>query len=575
MIETVTNRAWPADTEPSARYPLYTRGNVGEVFPGVMSVITGTLIGNQVNLASYDLFREMGFLLERDLEPVPAATGVFCGYLYGNASLFRLMGLRAPGMKVTDADDQVSGGIEGMPPYVRRKGDRSTVATLRLGRYLLGVMRRPDLAPLDAARADAQRWVALMPAIETATDDELLAYVNEYPDRIRASMNRLLRYSMLAGGPRALAERVLERSGAPVGLLNRLVSGIDDVDSARIAQRQWDLARIVAADAALTARFDDGLDGLLPDLEGTALAEPLAQFLAEYGHRCNDEYELVSPAWTMDPTPVLAAIERLRHVAPDRSPAVVRARLQEERAAADAELDRFVSRPLRRFARNAIAGSRAGSAGRERAKDILVQENLGVRQALHELYRRAATRGGPTDPRQCGCIAAAELVEFVRDPVAFGPVIAERLELQAYLAARRPPDWFDGHIPDPDTWPQRDALVPDAPEAGSQLSGIAVSGGVAAGPARVITDPADPRGLEPGEILVCAITDPSWTPLFLVAGAVVCDTGAIQSHAAIVARELGIPGVMSVAGATAIADGTWLEVDGDAGTISVGSAATT
>ena len=93
---------------------------------------------------------------------------------------------------------------------------------------------------------------------------------------------------------------------------------------------------------------------------------------------------------------------------------------------------------------------------------------------------------------------------------------------------------------------------------------------MASGPARVISDPADPRGLEPGDVLVCAITDPSWTPLFLAAAAVVCDTGAIQSHAAIVARELGIPAVLSVPGITSIADGTILHVDGDRGTVRIG-----
>jgi phosphoenolpyruvate synthase/pyruvate phosphate dikinase len=92
---------------------------------------------------------------------------------------------------------------------------------------------------------------------------------------------------------------------------------------------------------------------------------------------------------------------------------------------------------------------------------------------------------------------------------------------------------------------------------------------VASGPARVVRDPGDPRGLEPGEILVCAITDPSWTPLFLVAAGVVCDTGAMQSHAAIVARELGIPAVMSVPDIATVADGTWLTVDGNSGTVRI------
>jgi pyruvate,water dikinase len=85
----------------------------------------------------------------------------------------------------------------------------------------------------------------------------------------------------------------------------------------------------------------------------------------------------------------------------------------------------------------------------------------------------------------------------------------------------------------------------------------------------VITDPGDPRGLEFGEILVCAITDPSWTPLFLVAAAVVCETGAVLSHAAIVARELGIPAVMSVPDITSIPDGSWLHVDGETGIVRV------
>ena len=160
------------------------------------------------------------------------------------------------------------------------------------------------------------------------------------------------------------------------------------------------------------------------------------------------------------------------------------------------------------------------------------------------------------------------------DPASFAEVIAERAALARYLNDREPPMWFEGLIPDPQTWPLR--RLPgerrDALPSGTQLSGIAVSGGVAAGPARVITDPADPRGLEPGEILVCALTDPSWTPLFLVAAAVACDTGAMQSHASIVARELGIPAVMSVPNITTIADGTWLEVDGNTGTVRIRSA---
>ncbi|MFL6203726.1 MAG: PEP-utilizing enzyme, partial [Acidimicrobiales bacterium] len=228
-----------------------------------------------------------------------------------------------------------------------------------------------------------------------------------------------------------------------------------------------------------------------------------------------------------------------------------------------------VPRPLRAMVRRAGTVSRLGEIARERAKDILVLENLAARRVLHELVSRAAARGGPEDSRLAFCVTFDELPRYLQDPAAFLPLIEERSTRERYLNERVPPFWFERQIPDPSTWERRD--VSDQPvAAGTVLTGIAVSSGQASGPARVIADPADPRGLAPGEVLVCAITDPSWTPLFLTACAVVCDTGATQSHASIVARELGIPAVMSVAGITSVADGTPLHVDGDRGIVTVG-----
>ena len=87
---------------------------------------------------------------------------------------------------------------------------------------------------------------------------------------------------------------------------------------------------------------------------------------------------------------------------------------------------------------------------------------------------------------------------------------------------------------------------------------------------RVITSPDDPSALEPGDVLVAPITDPSWTPLFVTAAAVVVDVGAPFSHAAIVSRELGIPCVVSATDATKrIVDGSFIEVNGTTGAVTV------
>jgi pyruvate,water dikinase len=83
-----------------------------------------------------------------------------------------------------------------------------------------------------------------------------------------------------------------------------------------------------------------------------------------------------------------------------------------------------------------------------------------------------------------------------------------------------------------------------------------------------VRDPGAGARLDPGDVLVAPYTDPAWTPLFAGAAAVVVEVGSLLSHASIVARELGIPSVVAVAGATtALHDGDVVDVDGHAGTV--------
>ena len=563
-------KIWAADTDPNERFTLYTRGNVGEVFPHVMTALTGTLIGDAVRQGQVDMFVEMGALRPAEVAGPSVSTGVFGGYLYMNASVMRLFGVRMPGMTTRDADEQVMGNIADVPPYRRCEGDRNVIASMRLAWFAVKLMRRADQTPLDNARADAISWLATMPDLQAASDTELLDWLKTFPPRQGASMYRLLRQSGLAGASRGLLDRALDRTGVPAGMANRIVSGTGDIDSAQLPRRMWALGRLVAADKATSRAFDEGLDDIAQRTRDTPLQPAVDAFLADHGHRGNDEYELAAPAWVMDSAPIYAAIDRLRHAPDERDPVAAADRLATDADEALNEALELVPRRTRAMVRRIALVSREGAIGRERAKDILVLENLGARRVLHELVRRAGERGGPVDPRLAFCVTATELADYVAQPNEFATVIAERADQQRYLSARIPPPWFDDRIPDPSTWELRADVRQAPPEPGTVVSGIAVSGGTAAGPARVITDPADPRGLKPGDVLVCALTDPSWTPLFLGAVAVVCDTGAVQSHAAIISRELGIPAVLSAPGITSIADGTLLHVDGNTGTVRIG-----
>ncbi len=165
-----------------------------------------------------------------------------------------------------------------------------------------------------------------------------------------------------------------------------------------------------------------------------------------------------------------------------------------------------------------------------------------------------------------------ELDDFVANPESFSSVIADRGRQRDYLQEREPPFVFEGELPAPSTWALRSARTATATTASATavLTGQGVCAGVARGTVRIVRDPADPRFLEPGDILVAPITDPAWTPLFLAVAGVVVEVGAQQSHAAIVARELGIPAIVGVSNATTrLIDGQTIEIDGATGIVTV------
>ncbi len=100
------------------------------------------------------------------------------------------------------------------------------------------------------------------------------------------------------------------------------------------------------------------------------------------------------------------------------------------------------------------------------------------------------------------------------------------------------------------------------------LHGTPVSAGSVSGPVRILREP-DPRAMQDGDVIVVEFADPGWTPLFPRSAAVVMEVGGALCHAAVVAREMGIPAVFGVRNAThLLRDGRFVRVDGGAGTVS-------
>ena len=161
---------------------------------------------------------------------------------------------------------------------------------------------------------------------------------------------------------------------------------------------------------------------------------------------------------------------------------------------------------------------------------------------------------------QAGLIPAPGDVKFLTQEELLGWLRGSAVDVAGIVARRR---WAR---------PLAEAAWHEGRESedGDTASGVAASPGRVTGPARIITGPDDFPRLQAGDVLVCRATDPAWTPLFALAAGVVAETGGRLSHAAIVAREYGIPAVLGIPGATStLADGQPVTVDGTQGRVTV------
>jgi pyruvate,water dikinase len=200
------------------------------------------------------------------------------------------------------------------------------------------------------------------------------------------------------------------------------------------------------------------------------------------------------------------------------------------------------------------------------ASYVPVREERALWQlALVGSMRGAILRRGELLARH-GVLDRADDIFFLRPEELASPDVgaaedvSERREEHARWSGVVAPERVGGEAP----------LANEPERPGPVINGAPGSRGVARGRARVIVDLADADRLEPGDVLVCGMTAPPWTPLFAVASAVVTDTGELGSHPAIAAREYGIACVVGTrVGTTAIRDGAQVVVDGTAGTVEI------
>ena len=562
------------DGRPSRRFPVYTRGNSGEVYPEVVFPFSASMTAALGGDPARDAMLATGIMTAAECdEDADVHMGVFGGYTYLNLSVSRVVAVRSPGATIAETDATFLGAEGIAPPHVAQRGDRSLPATLRGMRYGIAMFGGRPLSRLDEDRTEVEAWRRSLPDVATASDDELVALVEDAIPMLGRMFGNHLLVTGGAGAGLSLLRRVCAQRLGDADLALRLLGGLGDVSSALPSWDLWELGRSVAASTEVTACFDAGLDGLEERLHAEPAAgdflEAFGSFLSLHGARGPNEWEVACEVWDTDHRFPLALVDRMRFAGPDHAPAARAERLAVVRDGALADARGRLRGPRRRWFERCLAFAEAYSRARESGKTLLVELIHECRLALRELGRRLAEQGGGS-PDDLWYVLYPELDDYRRDPASFADVVAGRRRTREALSDLAPPFVFDGEVPPVASWERRtDAkLAPVA--AGAVLAGIAGCSGVARGRARVVLDPSQPGDLGPGDVLIAPITDPSWTPLFVPVEAVVVDVGGQMSHAVIVSREFGLPCVVSVTGATtSIPDGALVEVDGTAGTVTV------
>jgi pyruvate,water dikinase len=252
--------------------------------------------------------------------------------------------------------------------------------------------------------------------------------------------------------------------------------------------------------------------------------------------------------------------------------------LARAKSQADSEMARLVPK-LNVFEqtilRHLVARSQRSARLRERMRAWVTRVLGMLREAALDADRRLLRRDPELDAEWRALVKSGSPLASVRsvffltiDEVA-DALRAPRVETAALVRARRAELARDQARADPPaTFVGTPPPVVTPPWGGDVLRGLPASAGVVQGKARVLFREDEMDALQPGEILVVHTTDVGWTPLFLVAAGVVTELGGPLSHAAVVAREFGVPTVVNVVGATrAIRTGDLLRVDGDRGAV--------
>lgn len=573
--------------DPDGELTLWDNANIAESYSGVTTPLTFSFARGIYEAVYREFARLMGVSarkIEDNRDLFPRMLGLIRGQIYYNLiSWYRLLAL-LPGFSVNRGFmEQMMGVKEGLPPEVLAKlvpaGLWAKVRdAFALAGATFGLLRNHLTLPRQISRFYARLNEALRPPVVALRDqriDELVTHYRELERRLLLKWDAPLVNDFFAMIFYGVAKKLAAKwcGDTDGSLQNDLLCAEGGMISAEPARRVREMVACVASDEEAVALLCTGTRREIERWLQTApaFAQLYHAYLEKFGDRCLEELKLESLTLHDDPTPLLSSIghyaRRLGAAGSGDTGIEKRLRAEAELRVGAALQSSQVKRVLFRWV---LKHARARVRDRENLRFERTRLFGRVRRIFLELGKRLHAEGHLDEPRDVFYLGTEEVLGFVE-----GTVVSTRLRELTRLRQKEFADYRTG-TPPANRFSTRGAIPlgnrfcavqPAFTPSGDSLKGTGCCPGIVRAKARVILDPRS-AVIEAGEILVAPRTDPGWIMLFPSAAGVLVEHGSLLSHSAIVAREMGIPAIVSIEGITQwVRTGDLLEMDGTTGMV--------
>ncbi|MCW2832035.1 MAG: hypothetical protein JWP31_2727, partial [Aeromicrobium sp.] len=526
------------DTPIDPRFPVYSMTNLAEALPGPSTPLTIDLMARALRGTTSAVADMLVLPDALHVEASARLQGLFGHRFYINASGTYQVGIAMPGTDGEELIDQYAGRHSHEMPGGREaiSGTYVTPAASRVS----SVNRLKDvglnvITAMRTAPSEVDRVTEEIARLESYVEDPAALSDARLEDTLLLARD-LMAYAwtlqgivnLCAGAALTMATKKADSHAVGQG---------EDLASSAALRGVRSLGRSVAASPSVAAILTEGGPGMTAQLERE---EPkfwadVRAALDSFGHRGPGEAEFDGRPFADDVDGFLRTVLR----------ASKSVRSQEE-SAAPVTTSRAVVRAQKMLAL------------RERNRDRCVRLTWVTRRLALERGRRLVATDVIDAPDD---VYYLTLDALLTPPDDVRATVARRRADRERLGELHMPPIFNA------TWDAGDAG--DRLGVGEALEGLGISGGVVQGRVRIV-DPDSVDDFEDDEVLVAHVTDVGYTPLFALAGAVITDIGGEMSHAAVVAREFGVPCIVDTqVAATRLRDGDLVEVDGRAGTVTL------